>query len=112
MRYVTPRTAANSLSAFTLEGEQRLLIEFADRGSGFAPEALPLTLDRFWRAQSARSQHTAGSGLGLSIASAISAAHGGSLAVMNRDGGGAIIRITLPAAYPPQQLASATQRAL
>jgi len=64
----------------SLEGEQRLFIEFADRGPGFAPEALPRTLDRFWRAESARSQHTAGSGLGLS----------------NRDGGGAIIRITLP----------------
>jgi signal transduction histidine kinase len=80
----------------TLEGEQRLIIEFADRGPGFAPEVLPRTLDRFWRAESARSQHTAGSGLGLSIASAISAAHGGLLAVMNRDGGGAMIRITLP----------------
>jgi signal transduction histidine kinase len=63
----------------TLEGEQRLFIEFADRGPGFVPEALPLTLDRFWRAESARSQHKAGSGLGLSIASAISTAHGGSL---------------------------------
>jgi signal transduction histidine kinase len=82
----------------TLEGEQRLFIELADRGPGFVPEALPLTLDRFWRAESARSQHRAGSGLGLSIASAISTAHGGSLTVMNRDGGGAIIRITLPAA--------------
>jgi signal transduction histidine kinase len=30
----------------TLEGEQRLFIEFADRGPGFAPEALPRTLDR------------------------------------------------------------------
>jgi signal transduction histidine kinase len=79
----------------TLEGEQRLLIEFADRGPGFTPEALPRTLDRFWRAESARSRHTAGSGLGLSIASAIAAAHGGLLAVMNRDGGGAMIRITL-----------------
>jgi K+-sensing histidine kinase KdpD len=35
----------------------------------------------------------------LSIAAAIAAAHGGLLAVMNRDGGGAMIRITLPWAY-------------
>jgi signal transduction histidine kinase len=80
----------------TLDRKQQLFIEFADRGPGFAPEALPLTLDRFWRAENARSQHTTGSGLGLSIASAIAAAHGGLLAVMNRDGGGAMIRITLP----------------
>jgi signal transduction histidine kinase len=98
MRYVTRPKAASSLSASPWRGEQRLFIEFADRGPGFAPEAPPLTLDRFWRAESARSQHTAGSGLGLSIASAISTAHGGLLTFMNRDGGGAIIRITLPAA--------------
>jgi len=80
----------------SMEGEQLLFIEFADRGPGFAPESLPLKLDRFWRAESTRTRHTGGSGLGLSIASAICTAHGGSLAVANRDGGGAIIRITLP----------------
>jgi signal transduction histidine kinase len=78
---------------FPVDQEQ---LQTVMRRLSLLPDALPRSLDRFWHAETARSRHTAGSGLGLSIASAISAAHGGSVSVMNRDGGGAIIRITLP----------------
>jgi signal transduction histidine kinase len=70
--------------------------EFSDRGSGVDPEHLERMFDRFWRAEDSRAHHSGGSGLGLSIASAICVAHGGSITAINRDGGGATVQVTLP----------------
>lgn len=77
-----------------------MTIDFADRGSGVDPEHRERMFDRFWRAEHSRARHSGGSGLGLSIASAICVAHGGSIAAIDRDGGGAIVRVTLPVADP------------
>ena len=70
--------------------------EFSDRGCGIDPEDLARVFDRFWRAENSRARHSGGSGLGLSIASAICIAHGGSITAVNRDGGGATVRVSLP----------------
>ena len=43
----------------------------------------------------------AGAGLGLAIARGITAAHGGSIDVAERDGGGATLRVTLPVVDEP-----------
>ncbi len=77
--------------------------EFSDRGCGIDPKDLARIFDRFWRAESSRARHSGGSGLGLSIASAICIAHGGSITAVNRGGGGAAVRVSLPirAAVPP-----------
>ena len=82
------------VSAFAAKGA--LTIEFSDRGSGIDPKNLSRMFDRFWRAEDSRGLHSGGSGLGLSIASAICVAHGGSIGALNRNGGGATIHITLP----------------
>jgi len=82
------------VSAFAAKGS--LTIEFSDRGSGIDPKNLSRMFDRFWRAEDSRGLHSGGSGLGLSIASAICVAHGGSISALNRNGGGATIHITLP----------------
>ncbi|WP_414502579.1 sensor histidine kinase [Zymobacter sp. IVIA_5232.4 C2] len=76
--------------------EGGVLIAVDDGGPGFAPEHLARACDRFWRAESSRSRHAGGSGLGLAVAAAIVQAHGGHLTVHNRDGGGASLRIVLP----------------
>ena len=70
--------------------------EFSDRGCGIDPKDLARVFDRFRRAESSRACHSGGSGLGLSIASAICIAHGGSITAINRDGGGATVRVSLP----------------
>jgi two-component system sensor histidine kinase MprB len=68
-----------------------------DHGPGFEPRDLPHVLDRFYRAENARSRP--GSGLGLAIVDEIARAHGGSVAVANAtDGGGAVVTVTLPVA--------------
>jgi hypothetical protein len=72
-------------------------IEVADRGAGFPVEFLPHVFERFYRAESARTRDSGGTGLGLSIVQAIIHAHGGQVTVGNRPGGGATVRLELPA---------------
>jgi len=75
-----------------------LLLEVADRGPGLPPGAEERVFDRFHR--SAR-PGVRGVGLGLSIARAIARVHGGTLTAMNRPGGGAVFRLTLPVLTSP-----------
>jgi two-component system OmpR family sensor kinase len=71
-------------------------IEVADRGPGIDPAAAESVFERFYRMDPARSRDHGGAGLGLSIVSAIAAAHGGEATVAPRDGGGAVFRIRIP----------------
>jgi signal transduction histidine kinase len=70
-------------------------IQIRDDGPGIDDEAIAMIFDRFYRADSARSSRTEGSGLGLSIAKKIIEAHGGTIAAANAPGGGLEIRFTL-----------------
>jgi signal transduction histidine kinase len=67
-----------------------------DRGPGLAPEELDRVGGAFYRAEPSRNRETGGAGLGLSIAEAIVDAHGGTLTLMNREGGGLAATIALP----------------
>jgi signal transduction histidine kinase len=51
--------------------------------------------DRFWRGRDARS---GGAGLGLAIVSEIIRAHGGTVAVSDNPGGGAVFTLSFPPA--------------
>jgi two-component system sensor histidine kinase MprB len=66
-----------------------------DHGPGIAPEDREHVFDRFYRAPSARS--LPGSGLGLAIVREVAEAHGGSVAVEEPPGGGALLRLSLRA---------------
>ncbi|CAM5673239.1 histidine kinase OS=Streptomyces alboniger OX=132473 GN=CP975_24765 PE=4 SV=1 [Streptomyces alboniger] len=67
-----------------------------DHGPGIAEEDLPHVFDRFYRAEKARA--LPGSGLGLAMARQIAHAHGAELSAERAPGGGALFRLTLPAA--------------
>lgn len=76
--------------------QEALILLAKDRGPGFTARHLERVCERFWRAESSRSQHAGGSGLGLSVARAICIAHSGSLTVYNLNEGGACICVRLP----------------
>ena len=67
-----------------------------DQGPGIDETDLGKVFERFHRGQAARTMP--GSGLGLSIVRDVVEHHGGSVHAANRDGGGAAIGFTLPAA--------------
>jgi two-component system sensor histidine kinase MprB len=66
-----------------------------DHGPGIAAEDLPHVFDRFYRAPSARG--TPGSGLGLAIVRQVAEAHQGTAVAEPAEGGGARLRLRLPA---------------
>lgn len=70
------------------------VITVSDSGPGIEPEDLPKVFDRFWHRMPPNGQ--LGSGLGLSMARAIAAAHGGALSARNHPLGGAVFELTLP----------------
>ena len=73
-------------------------IAVTDDGAGIAAQDLPHVFDRLYRTDESRTRGTGGSGLGLSIARAIVAAHGGTIEVASDGPGkGTTVRITLPA---------------
>ena len=74
-------------------GDEILLV-VSDTGPGIPEESLDQIFDRFSRVDDAHSAE--GTGLGLSIVRAIARAHGGNVTASNREGGGAVFRVTLP----------------
>jgi two-component system OmpR family sensor kinase len=77
-------------------GEHRATVQVHDDGPGI-PEALqPSVFERFTRADTARTREVGGAGLGLSLARAITHAHGGDLDVVSRPGS-TTFTVALPA---------------
>jgi signal transduction histidine kinase len=77
--------------------------QITDDGDGISPDELEAVFDRFHRADPARALNDGGggSGLGLTIARAIVADHGGTLtAESTGHGGGATFTVSLPTEVP------------
>jgi two-component system, OmpR family, sensor histidine kinase MprB len=80
-----------------------------DHGPGFAADELEHVFDRFYRSPAARGRP--GSGLGLAIVRQVAETHGGTVVAANAPGGGALVRLRLPAlagADPREEPALAT----
>jgi two-component system sensor histidine kinase KdpD len=69
----------------------------ADRGPGIDPFEQGLIFDKFYRGRDQRYQ-VRGTGMGLPIAKAIVAAHGGNISVTSQLGHGSVFSFTLPLA--------------
>jgi signal transduction histidine kinase len=78
------------------DSDTAITLRIADRGPGIPPEAMERVFEPFLRLESSRGRHSGGTGLGLGIARNIARAHGGDLALKNRDGGGLIAELSLP----------------
>ena len=71
-------------------------IEVRDTGPGMPTEEARRVFERFYRADPARARTSGGSGLGLSIVSAIVAAHGGTVCAASSPGHGMAVTVRIP----------------
>jgi two-component system OmpR family sensor kinase len=85
-------TATVSVSSTTTEA----VIGIADSGPGLSDDDRARIFERFFRADPSRARDSGGTGLGLSIVAAILTAHGGTVGVEPRPGGGTVFRARLP----------------
>ncbi|MEE8353057.1 MAG: ATP-binding protein, partial [Dehalococcoidales bacterium] len=74
----------------------RAYLEVSDTGIGIDAAHLPHVLDRFYRADKARSRLSGGTGLGLAIVKRIAEQHGGSVTVTSQPGSGTRVTVSLP----------------
>jgi two-component system OmpR family sensor kinase len=74
------------------------VLEVTDEGPGMSADEVQHAFERFYRADSSRVRNSGGVGLGLSIVSAVTEAHGGSVIVESEPGHGATFRVRLPLA--------------
>ncbi len=70
------------------------VLRVADTGIGIAPSERDAVLGRFYRSD--KSRHVGGSGLGLSLCSAIARLHGARVVVGGAEGDGAVFEILFP----------------
>ncbi len=80
-------------------GDGYAQVTVADTGSGIAPEDLEHVFERFYKSGGSApgASDSGGSGLGLTIAKNLVAAHGGEISAESTPGEGTIVRFTLPA---------------
>lgn len=94
--HYTPLEAPITISVGTRGAEA--ILEVADTGAGLSEEQKARVFERFYRADSARTRSTGGSGLGLSIVAALVAAHNGKVTVADTSPHGATFTVHLPLA--------------
>jgi len=78
------------------ETDDGVAIDIADRGPGIPASEHEEVFAPFYRRESSRNRQTGGTGLGLTVARTIARRHGGDVTLLDRPGGGLIVRFVLP----------------
>jgi signal transduction histidine kinase len=76
--------------------DSNVIFTVSDDGPGIAPADRVRVFERFVRLDSDRARSSGGTGLGLAIVAEVVAAHGGTVNIGDRSGGGTTITVTLP----------------
>jgi two-component system, OmpR family, sensor kinase len=103
----TPPGTLVAVTVSSEPGSGRLTV--ADHGPGMTQEQASHVFERFYRTDGARTRARGGAGLGLAIAAALVAAHGGELTVDTSPGHGAAFHLRLPRAETFQVTATESQ---
>jgi signal transduction histidine kinase len=85
-----------SISVSGKKQDKMVSISVNDTGEGIPPEHLTMIFERFYRVDKSRTRATGGSGLGLTIAKRLVAAHGGTISVTSEVGKGSSFTFTVP----------------
>ncbi|HCD5380095.1 TPA: two-component sensor histidine kinase, partial [Klebsiella pneumoniae] len=93
--------SGNKLTITINHSNDKVIVGFRDYGPGVSEAFLPMMFERFSREEGSRSRNLGGSGLGLSIAMAISQEHGGSISAQNHPDGGMLFLLILPMKIVP-----------
>lgn len=93
LKYSPPETLVE-IRAF--REDERAVVEVRDRGRGIPPGDEEQLFKPFYRAPELRESAVPGVGIGLAVCRGLVEAHHGELRAANRDGGGAVFRLTLP----------------
>ncbi len=95
------RHASSVVRMATTSADGTTTITVADDGPGIPEDERDQIFERFVRLDEARSRDSGGTGLGLAVARSLVEAHGGSIGVStDPELGGALFKVTLPAAGP------------
>ena len=73
-----------------------VVAQVIDHGPGLPPDAAAKVFERFYRNDYGRARTKGGAGLGLSIATALMAAHAGTITYADTQGGGSTFTMTFP----------------
>jgi two-component system OmpR family sensor kinase len=92
--------AGTPVNAQVRAGGDHVVLEVADRGPGLSDHDRGEIFEPFYRSDPARARDSGGAGLGLAIVAAIVRAHGGDVEAEDREGGGALFRVSLPRTQP------------
>ena len=95
--------SGGSITVRTRREDSAVVVEIADTGIGISEMDLPHIFESFYRADSARSSETGGTGLGLTIARQIVELHDGRIEVDSVPDKGSTFRVFLQAAKPQRK---------
>jgi two-component system OmpR family sensor kinase len=106
VRTHTPTGTPATVRVHAAGDGQTAVLVVEDHGPGMTEDQVGRAFERFYRVDPSRARTSGGAGLGLSIVSAIVAAHEGDVRLNSKPGEGATFTISLPVAGPAQPSAA------
>lgn len=76
--------------------DQNVIVSVKDEGMGIKPQDMDMIFDRYYRVESAHTQHISGFGIGLYLSAEIIRQHHGEISVDSESGVGSVFYFSLP----------------
>jgi K+-sensing histidine kinase KdpD len=99
-KYTPPGSPIEIVARASAQGDA-VAIEVSDRGPGIDAGDEGRLFEKFVRGRNTGATGSTGAGLGLAICRGVVSVHGGTIGAANRQGGGAVFRMTLPIVGTP-----------